>query len=51
MPEEQLALLRRLPAQGMDTLTHWHTNTRLLQVMIGYMVFSSVMDSGRYSIV
>lgn len=39
-PEEQLGLLRKLPDQGAalleDTLTHWHTNARLLQVMIGW---------------
>ena len=36
----QIALLRDLPDGGMalleDTLTHWRTNARLLQVMIGW---------------
>lgn len=36
----QVDLLRALPDNGMalleDTLTHWHTNARLLQVMIGW---------------
>lgn len=38
--ESQIALLRELPDGGLslleDTLTHWHTNARLLQVMIGW---------------
>lgn len=38
--ESQIDLLCRLPDGGMalldDTLTHWHTNARLLQVMIGW---------------
>lgn len=38
--ESQIALLRELPDNGMalleDTLTHWHTNARLLQVMISW---------------
>ncbi len=36
----QLDLLETLPDNGMslllDTLTHWHTNARLLQTMIGW---------------
>lgn len=36
----QVALLLNLPDDGLalleDTLTHWHTNARLLQVMIGW---------------
>lgn len=36
----QIALLCQLPDNGLalleDTLTHWHTNARLLQVMIGW---------------
>ena len=36
----QIALLLQLPDNGLalleDTLTHWHTNARLLQVMIGW---------------
>ncbi len=36
----QIALLCALPDNGMalldDTLTHWHTNARLLQMMIGW---------------
>jgi len=36
----QIALLCELPDGGLalleDTLTHWHTNARLLQVMIGW---------------
>lgn len=46
--EEKLALLRRLPDQGVallaDTLTHWHTNARLLQVMIGWWLESRPVD-------
>lgn len=38
--DSQIALLRDLPDGGLalldDTLTHWHTNARLLQVMIGW---------------
>lgn len=38
--QSQVALLRRLPEEGKllldDTLTHWHTNARLLQTMIGW---------------
>lgn len=38
--KHQLELLCDLPDGGMalldDTLTHWHTNARLLQVMIGW---------------
>ncbi|SNY62137.1 TraB/GumN family protein [Enterobacter sp. CC120223-11] len=38
--ESQIALLRELPDGGLslleDTLTHWHTNARLLQIMIGW---------------
>lgn len=38
--ESQINLLRELPDNGLtlleDTLTHWHTNARLLQVMIGW---------------
>lgn len=38
--ESQITLLRELPDNGLslleDTLTHWHTNARLLQVMIGW---------------
>ncbi len=38
--DSQIALLRDLPDGGMalleDTLTHWRTNARLLQVMIGW---------------
>ncbi len=36
----QIELLLQLPDNGLalleDTLTHWHTNARLLQVMIGW---------------
>ena len=36
----QMALLNQLPDNGLmlleDTLTHWHTNARLLQVMINW---------------
>lgn len=39
-PDEQLGLLLQLPDQGNalleDTLSHWHTNARLLQTMIGW---------------
>lgn len=38
--ERQVQLLRDLPDNGLglldDTLTHWHTNARLLQIMIGW---------------
>lgn len=38
--DSQINLLRQLPDDGMilldDTLTHWHTNARLLQTMIGW---------------
>jgi Uncharacterized protein conserved in bacteria len=38
--ESQIALLRDLPDNGLslleDTLEHWHTNARLLQMMIGW---------------
>lgn len=38
--DSQIALLRELPDNGRvlleDTLTHWHTNARLLQMMIGW---------------
>lgn len=38
--DNQIALLRQLPGEGLgllqDTLTHWHTNARLLQLMIGW---------------
>lgn len=38
--DSQIALLRNLPDGGLalleDTLTHWRTNARLLQVMIGW---------------
>ncbi len=43
-PETQLALLKALPDNGLtllqDTLTHWHTNARLLQTMIGWWLES-----------
>ena len=38
--KSQIALLRELPENGLalleDTLEHWHTNARLLQMMIGW---------------
>lgn len=38
--EAQIALLKSLPDDGMallqDTLTHWHTNARLLQMMVSW---------------
>ncbi|OQP33608.1 TraB/GumN family protein [Pantoea latae] len=38
--EVQIALLKSLPDDGMallqDTLTHWHTNARLLQMMVSW---------------
>ncbi|WP_435947436.1 TraB/GumN family protein [Dryocola sp. BD586] len=38
--QSQIDMLTRLPEGGMplltDTLTHWHTNARLLQMMIGW---------------
>lgn len=45
----QLALLQQLPDDGMmlleDTLTHWHTNARLLQTMIGWWLDAPPTDS------
>ncbi|KQN47467.1 conjugal transfer protein TraB [Serratia sp. Leaf50] len=42
--EQQLKLLKQLPEDGRslldDTLTHWHTNARLLQTMIGWWLDS-----------
>lgn len=42
--QEQLALLKQLPEDGRalldDTLTHWHTNARLLQTMISWWLES-----------
>lgn len=39
-PDTQIALLKSLPQDGLalllDTLTHWHTNARLLQTMISW---------------
>ncbi|WP_047608903.1 TraB/GumN family protein [Rahnella aquatilis] len=39
-PQEQFELLQQLPDNGLslleDTLTHWHTNARLLQTMISW---------------
>ena len=39
-PQEQFQLLQQLPDNGLslleDTLTHWHTNARLLQTMISW---------------
>ncbi|RPE03627.1 conjugal transfer protein TraB [Candidatus Pantoea deserta] len=38
--DTQIALLKSLPDDGMallqDTLTHWHTNARLLQLMVSW---------------
>ncbi|WP_338464387.1 TraB/GumN family protein [Franconibacter daqui] len=38
--QSQINLLRQLPQEGLslleDTLTHWHTNARLLQLMISW---------------
>lgn len=38
--QSQVELLRQLPDDGLllldDTLTHWHTNARLLQVMVSW---------------
>jgi len=43
-PQEQLTLLQQLPEDGRalldDTLTHWHTNARLLQTMISWWLES-----------
>nr|WP_318382848.1 TraB/GumN family protein [uncultured Enterobacter sp.] len=42
--QNQIALLAELPEDGkallLDTLTHWHTNARLLQIMIGWWLDS-----------
>lgn len=39
-PQQQLELLQQLPKGGIalleDTLTHWHTNARLLQTMVSW---------------
>ncbi len=44
----QIALLRQLPDDGLmlldDTLTHWHTNARLLQTMIGWWLDAPPAD-------
>lgn len=38
--DSQIALLRQMPNDGLllleDTLTHWHTNARLLQTMVSW---------------
>lgn len=48
-PQAQLALLQALPDNGLtllqDTLTHWHTNARLLQTMIGWWLETPPADS------
>ena len=40
----QIALLRQMPNDGLllleDTLTHWHTNARLLQTMVSWWLDS-----------
>ena len=47
--DNQIALLRQLPQQGLgllqDTLTHWHTNARLLQLMIGWWLGNPPRES------
>lgn len=44
-PKTQLALLKSLPDNGItlleDTLTHWHTNARLLQTMVSWWLESA----------
>ena len=46
--DSQVDLLRQLPDDGLllldDTLTHWHTNARLLQVMVGWWLESPPAD-------
>ncbi|MGK4627277.1 TraB/GumN family protein, partial [Raoultella ornithinolytica] len=46
--DSQIALLRQLPDDGLmlldDTLTHWHTNARLLQTMIGWWLVAPPED-------
>ena len=46
--DSQIALLRQLPDDGLmlldDTLTHWHTNARLLQTMIGWWLDAPPAD-------
>ncbi|KAA8726149.1 TraB/GumN family protein [Ewingella americana] len=48
-PQEQLTLLQQLPDDGRslleDTLTHWHTNARLLQTMISWWLESQPSQS------
>lgn len=48
--QSQIAMLKQLPQGGMpllmDTLTHWHTNARLLQTMIGWWMESSPPRGG-----
>lgn len=47
--ESQVALLRQLPEDGLllldDTLTHWHTNARLLQTMISWWLDTPPSDT------
>jgi uncharacterized protein YbaP (TraB family) len=42
--DSQIALLRQMPNDGLllleDTLTHWHTNARLLQTMVSWWLDS-----------
>ncbi|MDU6412459.1 MAG: TraB/GumN family protein [Yersiniaceae bacterium] len=44
-PQQQVELLLQLPQDGLmlleDTLTHWHTNARLLQTMMGWWMDNS----------
>jgi len=51
--DSQIALLRQLPDDGKllldDTLTHWHTNARLLQTMIGWWLDAPPTD-GKFSL-
>ena len=46
--DSQIALRRQLPDDGLilldDTLTHWHTNARLLQTMIGWWLDAPPAD-------
>lgn len=48
--EEQMALLRELPDGGMalleDSLAHWHTNARLLQLMVSWWLERPPTSSG-----
>lgn len=49
--QQQVELLVQLPQDGLmlleDTLTHWHTNARLLQTMMGWWMAGSSSAAGK----